>query len=81
MPNPSSNPAKVSTGPALPTPAAPLSLPDLVLEPLAIDAGSSRFDLSLQLGSRDGGLAGRLEYSRDLFDAATAWRLAGQFCS
>jgi amino acid adenylation domain-containing protein len=61
------------------TPAAPLALPDLLLEPLAIDAGSSRFDLTLQLGSRDGGLAGRLEYSRDLFDAATAWRLAGHF--
>ncbi|HXO30541.1 MAG TPA: amino acid adenylation domain-containing protein, partial [Thermoanaerobaculia bacterium] len=61
------------------TPAAPLSLPDLLLEPLAIDAGSSRFDLTLQLGPRDGGLAGRLEYSRDLFDAATAWRLAGHY--
>ncbi|HEV3073508.1 MAG TPA: non-ribosomal peptide synthase/polyketide synthase, partial [Thermoanaerobaculia bacterium] len=61
------------------TPTAPLSLPDLLLEPLAIDAGSSRFDLTLQLGPRDGGLAGRLEYSRDLFDAATAWRLAGHY--
>ncbi|MFJ9382080.1 condensation domain-containing protein, partial [Streptomyces sp. NPDC101455] len=37
---------------------------------------SVNFDLSLMLGDRDGGLAGAIEYSTALFDAATMERMA-----
>jgi surfactin family lipopeptide synthetase A len=45
------------------------------LEPLLLDAGTSNFDLTLSLEERDGALAGWLEYSTDLFDAATIERM------
>ena len=42
------------------------------------DQGSAKADLSLVLGETpDGRIAGALEYATDLFDAATAHRLAG----
>ncbi len=56
------------------------SLPGLRLRRLDVDAGISKFDLSLDLAQEaDGGFSGWLEYDRDLFEAATARRLAGQF--
>ncbi len=45
------------------------------LEPQPSDAEGARFDLSLSLRERDGGLAGGAEYATDLFDGATIERL------
>src|SRR6185436_9900779 len=41
--------------------------------------GGAQFDLSLDLVETDLGLRGLLEYNTDLFDAATAARLASHF--
>jgi hypothetical protein len=61
---------------------APLELrlgPDLSLAPLDLHNGTAKLDLSLTLLEGPGGLAGALEYSRDLFEPATVERLAGHF--
>jgi amino acid adenylation domain-containing protein len=61
-------------------PLTPLELPGLRLEPLEVDSGTAKLDLSLTLvEEEDGGLAGWLEYDRDLFDPATVERIAGHF--
>ncbi|WP_433330228.1 non-ribosomal peptide synthetase [Spirillospora sp. CA-294931] len=44
-----------------------------------IHNGTSKVDLSLDLCRRSGGLFGRLEYATDIFDAATARRLASAY--
>lgn len=68
--------------PALP---APLQLPGLAAEGVPVATGGTRFDLFLSLAERRGadgapqGLQGALEFNRDLFDTATAERLAMQF--
>jgi amino acid adenylation domain-containing protein/non-ribosomal peptide synthase protein (TIGR01720 family) len=47
------------------------------MEAVEIDAGTAKFDLSLVLSEAPGGgLRGVLDYSADLFDAATARRMA-----
>jgi amino acid adenylation domain-containing protein len=46
---------------------------------LAVPTHTSRFDLTLILRRDGGSVTGGLEYSRDLFDEATARRLAGQY--
>ena len=48
--------------------------------PAARQRGTAKFDLRLDLWpTRDGGYAGELEYSDDVFEAASARRIAGQF--
>nr|AQM37584.1 nonribosomal peptide synthetase [Myxococcus virescens] len=54
------------------TPAGQLSLPGLTLESLALELGTSKFDLSLSFEPTHEGLTGVIEYSTDLFDA---WRI------
>ncbi|HEV7515064.1 MAG TPA: amino acid adenylation domain-containing protein, partial [Thermoanaerobaculia bacterium] len=51
--------------------------PGLTLERREIDWGTTRFDLTLFLWETGQGIAGLLDYSTDLFDAATIARLAG----
>ncbi|HZF08651.1 MAG TPA: amino acid adenylation domain-containing protein [Thermoanaerobaculia bacterium] len=59
----------------LPSPAP--SIPGLLFAPFPVESGTAKFDLALILGATDdGGLSGVLEYSLDLFDAATVERLA-----
>jgi amino acid adenylation domain-containing protein len=59
-------------------PLVPFELPGLTLEPLPAAAGMAKFDLTLTLGEA-GVLGGSsLDYDRDLFDPATAERLAAQ---
>ncbi len=58
---------------------AVLELPGLDIQPIAVDAGVAKFDLTLDLAVEADGLRGRLEYSRDLFDAATVVRIQGQW--
>ncbi|HKV09763.1 MAG TPA: amino acid adenylation domain-containing protein [Thermoanaerobaculia bacterium] len=60
-------------------PRAEAPLGDLRLSPLDVSTGASKFDLTLVLSAGEEGLAGVLEYSADLFDAATADRLLGCF--
>ena len=59
------------------TPDADLALPGA--DPLAGERQTSKVDLTLELAESADGLAGILEYSRDLFDPATIRRLAGHF--
>ncbi|MET0646493.1 MAG: amino acid adenylation domain-containing protein [Pyrinomonadaceae bacterium] len=62
-------------------PAEPLELPGLKLEPLEdeTETGTSRFDLMLTFVEDAAGLSGVMEYSTELFEAATAARLLGSF--
>ncbi|HEX3131505.1 MAG TPA: non-ribosomal peptide synthase/polyketide synthase, partial [Thermoanaerobaculia bacterium] len=53
------------------------SLPGLTLEPVPVHPGISKFDLTLTLTETPDGLAGAMEYSRDLWDPATVSNLAG----
>jgi non-ribosomal peptide synthetase component F len=48
----------------------------LTMRPVELVAGAPRLDLNLELALEGEGLAGWIEYRRDLFDAATARRLA-----
>ncbi|HYO48589.1 MAG TPA: amino acid adenylation domain-containing protein, partial [Chloroflexia bacterium] len=56
-----------------------LGLPGLTATPLDVDPETSKYDLSLSVVDGEGGLACRLEYSTDLFDATTIARILGQF--
>jgi amino acid adenylation domain-containing protein len=44
-----------------------------------VDAGTTECDLYLEFDDRPEGLTGRIEYSTDLFDAATIHRFVGHF--
>ncbi|HSK77695.1 MAG TPA: amino acid adenylation domain-containing protein [Thermoanaerobaculia bacterium] len=54
-----------------------LSLPGLAVSAPSLDNRTARFDLLLSLAETGDGLAGFLEYNTDLFDPATARRMAG----
>jgi amino acid adenylation domain-containing protein len=47
----------------------------LTLAPAAVETGTAKFDLTFDLAGGEEGFAGRLEFSSDLFDRATAIRL------
>jgi amino acid adenylation domain-containing protein len=53
------------------TPQVAYSLPNLTISPMEIDAGTSLFDLRLEIAEEDQVLAGFVEYNTDLFDDAT----------
>ncbi|HSS52103.1 MAG TPA: amino acid adenylation domain-containing protein, partial [Thermoanaerobaculia bacterium] len=59
------------------TPATALAVPGLRLEPLLVETGVAKFDLLLSAKEEGDGLEVALDYDRDLFDAATAERIAG----
>jgi amino acid adenylation domain-containing protein len=56
-------------------PMSRLELPGLTLEPLAVTTETAKFDLTLSLAEEKSGLAGALEYNRDLFDRTTTERM------
>ena len=58
---------------------ARMRLGALELESLPLMQRGSAFDLSMMLAEADGGLSGSLEYCTDLFEAATAARMARHF--
>ena len=60
-------------------PMGPLELPDLALAASPVPTGTARLELSCTLTETERGLAGTLEYSRDLFEAPTIARLARSF--
>jgi amino acid adenylation domain-containing protein len=57
-----------------------LAIPGLEVEVLEVPTGTAKFDLMLVLAETAAGLHCGVEYSRDLFDAATVERLGGHFC-
>ncbi|MCP3145381.1 condensation domain-containing protein, partial [Pyxidicoccus xibeiensis] len=60
-------------------PGEALKLPGLELELLPSQSEAAKFDLDLGMDEVEGGLTGSLNYNTDLFDAATAERLARHF--
>ncbi|HEX6288924.1 MAG TPA: amino acid adenylation domain-containing protein [Herpetosiphonaceae bacterium] len=58
------------------TPLAALKLPSLSFEPVRLDSGTTKFDLTLTFVEQGGGLLGTLEYNTDIFVADTIARLA-----
>ncbi|HEY0735280.1 MAG TPA: amino acid adenylation domain-containing protein, partial [Herpetosiphonaceae bacterium] len=60
-------------------PRTTLDLPELTLEPVAVEASTAKFDLSLTLSEQPSGLQGVVEYRSDLFAAATIARLVGHY--
>lgn len=67
------------------TPWSELELGGAKLQPLRVERGISRFDLSMTLdvgtgqGQQDQDLRGTLEYSTDLFDAGTITRMVDHY--
>jgi amino acid adenylation domain-containing protein len=57
----------------------PLSLPGLAVEMMPSVVKTAKFDLTLNLTETANGLEGMFEYNTDLFDRATAHRLANHF--
>jgi amino acid adenylation domain-containing protein len=60
-------------------PLPPVELPDLTLSVLDLPRTSARFDLFAELTETAGAMRGQLEYATDLFEPATAPRLAWRF--
>ena len=56
-----------------------LALPGLTSSPIDIDTATAKFDLTLSLKETENGLTGHIEYSTDLFDAATIERMLGHY--
>jgi amino acid adenylation domain-containing protein len=59
--------------------AAATHLGNLALSDVPVEAGISKFDLSVYLSETQGQLVGFIEYNTDLFDAATVERLIGHY--
>ncbi len=53
----------------------------LALTPAVVETGTAKFDLTFDLGGGEAGFDGRLEFSADLFDRATAVRLAAHLAA
>jgi amino acid adenylation domain-containing protein len=58
-----------------------LALPGIRAERISVDTGASPFDLTLALVDAPGGIRGELQYPTDLFEPATAERLAERFAA
>ncbi len=61
------------------TPEARLQLHDARVTPMKISNGTSKFDLSLCINTKNGYLSGFWEYCTDLFERATVDRLATNY--
>ena len=59
--------------------ASGLRFPGCTSQSVEIDAGTSKFDLTLSLAGRERRLAGFFEYNSDLFDRPTIERMIGHF--
>ncbi|MEV6880724.1 amino acid adenylation domain-containing protein [Streptomyces sp. NPDC051135] len=60
-------------------PSTVMELPGLLLEPIPMDTGTSKFDLSLELTPTDQGFDAVVEYASDLFDETTVQRFARHY--
>ncbi|ARU62801.1 hypothetical protein CBW65_18855 [Tumebacillus avium] len=56
-----------------------VQFPGLATEEFFVDSGTAKFDLTLQMQEEAHGLVASLEYSTDLFDAATIKRMVVHF--
>ncbi|MCS6297128.1 MAG: amino acid adenylation domain-containing protein [Nitrospira sp.] len=56
-----------------------MEIPDLTVEPVEVDPGSAKFDLSLEMTLAPEGLTGFFEFNRDLFESATIERMSAHF--
>ena len=54
-------------------------LHDLTASTMKVDAGASKFDLSVTMSDEPGGLRASARYSTDLFDGTTVARMLGHF--
>jgi amino acid adenylation domain-containing protein/non-ribosomal peptide synthase protein (TIGR01720 family) len=55
------------------------AMPGMMVEPVGVDAGSSKFDLQFTIEEVEGELRGSLSFNTDVFTRATAERLSAQF--
>ena len=60
-------------------PMAPTNLPQLRLQPIEVDTGTSKFDLTLSMMETADGLRAAMEYNADLFEPGTVARILGCF--
>jgi natural product biosynthesis luciferase-like monooxygenase protein len=60
-------------------PMPPRRLGEVTLTPVAVDAGTSQFDLAVNVWEEGNGLAGWFEYATDLFSGDSIDRMAGHF--
>ena len=63
------------------TPETELQLHGLRIERVSLRTGTAKFDLLLSLAETNGQIDGVVEFSTDLFDAATIARMAGHFAT
>jgi hypothetical protein len=78
--DPSRNPLFQTNFRAAAVPSPQLSLAGAPVEPLELDLATARFDLAMDLrAEEDGSLRGYLEYSTELFEAATATQIANDY--
>ncbi|MBA5872920.1 MAG: amino acid adenylation domain-containing protein [Nitrospira sp. CR1.2] len=56
-----------------------VEIPNLTVEPVEVDPGSAKFDLSLEMTWAPEGLTGFFEFNLDLFEPATIDRMTGHF--
>jgi len=56
-----------------------LDLPGVELERVAVDPGTARVDIGLEMTQNDDGLSGFLEYNTDIFNRDTIVRMIGHF--
>jgi acyl carrier protein len=61
------------------TPMESRALPGLTISPLGFEQRTAKFDLLLNLSEGPAGITGVVEYSTDLYDAATVARLTDRF--
>ncbi len=61
------------------TPRSGFSLPGFTVQPLALESGVAKYDLTLVARVAESGLRLKLEYNTDLFGAATITRMHGHF--
>ncbi|WP_375497265.1 amino acid adenylation domain-containing protein [uncultured Nostoc sp.] len=61
------------------TPMSVFELPGLTISPLAIDNGSAKFDLTLEITETPQKIFANLEFNTDLFKESTIKRMAGHF--
>lgn len=75
---PDKNPAVFGYGLAMGS-IETVELPGLVMTPVDVDYDNARYDIAVFLWDMPGGVHGTIEYSSDLFDAATMERLAQRY--
>ena len=56
-----------------------IRLPGVLIEELELDSGLAKFDLTLEIAEKEGGLYCQIEYSTDLFERSTIQRMALHF--